>query len=338
MQNSTPAYPSPPKYKKILIVCPAHAMSGGPEALHHLADQLNRVGLNAFMCYLPFNRPAIAPEAYKRYVSPASGYEDSPGNLIIFPEVSPHLAMKVKYAQAALWWLSLDNFLERRHTWPLYDKFRYLKGVLKGRRPWNGVKSLSKLIHFSQSQHASSYLKSCGIEPVPLFEPINEDFLTDRDLLDSGPRQNVILYNPTKGKKITAKLIRDHPQFQFEPLRGFNREQLSEKFYSAKLYIDFGHHPGRERMPREAAMQGCCLITGNHGSAGNPYDLPIPARYKLDSAGPDFGPLFKALTQDIFDNFAEHSAALNDYRSRLKQEPAIFRQHINDYFFRTEDE
>ncbi len=35
----------------------------------------------------------------------------------------------------------------------------------------------------------------------------------------------------------------------------------------AKLYIDFGYHPGKERMPREACLLDCCLIIGKDGSA-----------------------------------------------------------------------
>jgi len=45
---------------------------------------------------------------------------------------------------------------------------------------------------------------------------------------------------------------------------------------SRKLYVDFGKHPGKDRMPREAAVHGCCIITGRRGAAGNPFDIPIP--------------------------------------------------------------
>lgn len=323
-------------YKKILIVCPAGAVTGGPEALHQLAAHMNDLGLPAFMCYLPFNQSALAPLPYERYKTQALPYEDVPGNLILFPEVYPMLAQKVKHAQAGLWWLSLENFLERRHIWSLHDKVRYLKRVIQGRRPWGGAKNLKKLLHFSQTEHSSQYLRSCGIEPIPLIDSINEDFLTDRFLNQIDHKKNIILYNPTKGWKVTQRLIEAYPNWQFEPLKGLNREQLSEKLYNSKLYIDFGHHPGRDRMPREAAMHGCCLITGKLGSAGNEVDLPIPSQYKLDSHSENFVEQFGQLVGDIFENFPNHNLAFNEYRHWLQDEPRIFKEQIRKFFFQTE--
>lgn len=320
------------QFNKILVVCPAGAVTGGPEALHQLVDHMNDLGLPAHIVYLPFDKPAQAPEPYQHYKAPVAAYEDIPGNLIIFPEVYPMLAMKVKHAQAALWWLSLENFLERRHIWPLHDKIRYWKKALKGHRPWGGAKDLKKLLHFSQTEHSTQYLRSCGIEPIPLIDSINEGFLTNKYLDKITHKQNVILYNPTKGKKVTQTLIEAYPQWQFVPLKGLSRDQLSEKLYAAKLYIDFGHHPGRDRMPREAAMHGCCLITGILGSAGNAIDLPIPGEYKLDSSHPDFVRSFGVLATDVMNHFPKHWDTFNAYRQWLQDEPGIFRKQIADYF------
>jgi hypothetical protein len=320
------------QFNKILVVCPAGAVTGGPEALHQLVDHMNHLGLPAYVTYLPFDRAVQAPEPYQHYNAPVASYEDILGNLIIFPEVYPMLALKVKHAQVGMWWLSLENFLERRHLWPLRDKIRYFKKALKGSRPWGGAKNLRNLLHFSQTEHATQYLRSCGIEPIPLIDSINEGFLTDKYLDKVTHKQDIILYNPGKGKKVTEALIAAFPQWQFMPLKGFNREQLSEKLYAAKLYIDFGHHPGRDRMPREAAMHGCCLITGILGSAGNDVDLPIPKKYKLDSSQDNFVKTFGELTADVMNNFSEHWAAFSPYRKWLQDEPRIFKKQIADYF------
>lgn len=321
-------------YEKILIVCPSGAVTGGPEALHQLCAQMNSLGLAAFMCYLPFDQLFNAPEPYRHYRTQSALYEDAPGNLIIFPEVEPILALKVKYAQGALWWLSLENFLERRHISVFHDNLRYLKRVIQGRRPLRGARSLKNLLHFSQTEHSSEYLRSCGIEPIPLIDSINESFLTNRYLDRIDHKQDLILYNPTKGWRVTHKLIKAFPQWQFFPLKGLGREQLSEKLYSAKLYIDFGHHPGRDRMPREAAMHGCCLITGRLGSAGNAIDLPIPKQYKLDSNSPQFMIEFKEITSQILSDFPNHYAEFNQYRRWLQDEPHIFKEQILNYFYK----
>lgn len=319
-------------YKKILIVCPAGAVTGGPEALHQLVNHMKTLGLPAYMCYLPFSQPSSAPAPYAHYKTTSAPYEDVAGNLIIFPEVYPMLALKVKHAKAGLWWLSLENFLERRHVSPFYDKIRYFKRVLQGHRPLSGAKKLRGILHFSQTEHASNYLRSCGIEPIPLIDSINEEFLTNQFLEQINHKKNTILYNPTKGWKITKKLIKAYPCWNFEEVKGLNREQLSEKFFSAKLYIDFGHHPGRDRMPREAAMHGCCIITGKLGSAGNTIDLPIPAEYKLDSSSINFMNQFELLVTDVMNNFQKHFIVFDNYRKWLQNEPNLFKQQISNFF------
>jgi hypothetical protein len=319
-------------YRKILVVCPAGAVTGGPEALHQLTAHMNSLGLPAYMCYQPFSASAKAPAAYERYQTQCAPYEDIAGNLIIFPEVDPMVALKVKHAQAALWWLSLENFLERRHKSPIHDRIRYFKRVLQGRRPWSGAKNLKNILHFSQSEHSSQYLRSCGIEPITLIDSLNEDFLTDKYLNRVDHKENIIFYNPTKGWHITKQLISRYPEWQFLPLKGLSRDQLSANLYKAKLYIDFGHHPGKDRLPREAAMLGCCLITGLLGSAGNNIDLPIPQQYKIDSSAPNFEENFGKLANDVMTNFPVHFAKLKSYREILMKEPSIFKEQIRSYF------
>jgi len=320
------------QYKKILVVCPAGAVTGGPEALHQLVAHMNTLGLAAYMCYLPFKGYTNAPQPYEHYKTKSTFYEDVPGNLIIFPEVYPMLALKVKYAQAAIWWLSLENFLERRHVFPLHDKIRYLKRVIQGRRPWGGGKALKKIIHFSQTEHSSEYLRSCDINPIPLIDSINEDFLTDRYLQRIDHKENIILYNPTKGWKVTRELINANPDWKFEPLKNLNQAKLSEKLFNAKLYIDFGHHPGRDRLPREAVMHGCCLITGKLGSARNDIDIPIPHKYKLDTNTIFFIEQFRCITSEIMENFPEQYKNFISYRRWLQDEPRVFKEQIHKFF------
>jgi len=123
--------------------------------------------------------------------------------------------------------------------------------------------------------------------------------------------------------------MKAYPHLNFVPVKGLNREQLSERLYEAKIYIDFGHHPGRDRMPREAAMHGCALISGVLGSAGNDIDLPIPKAYKLDSAAPGFLGHFGELADDMIKNFPKHYANFANYRKWVQNEPSVFKQQIS---------
>ena len=58
-------------------------------------------------------------------------------------------------------------------------------------------------------------------------------------------------------------------------------EQVQAMLKKAKVYIDFGGHPGMDRIPREAALAGCIVVTNREGSAAFRQDVPIPSQYKI---------------------------------------------------------
>lgn len=320
------------QYEKILVVCPSNMTTGGPEALHQLVSHMRDMNLPAYIVYTPFENSAQTPSVYQKYNVEITKFEDKKNYFIIFPEIYPNLATKVKYARASLWWLSLDNFLLRKNTSRIRDTYHYLRAVILGKRPIFGAKSLRQIVHFSQTHHSSQYLEKCGIQPIPLIDSINEYFLNDNYKLHLNDKKNIILYNPTKGKKISARLIKTFPQYQFIPLKGYKPEELAKLFYSAKLYMEFGQHPGRDRMPREAAMHGCCVITHTLGSAGNDIDVPIPKKYKINSSSPTFIDSFHQLAKEVFQDFEKCSNEFESYRQYLKNEPTIFKQQIKDFF------
>jgi len=320
------------KFKKVLVICPGGVATGGPEAMHYLTFILRKIGVNAFIVYTPFTEKFNLTGAYSEMEVPIAEYEDEEGTLIIFPEINPIFALRVKKAKAAIWWLSVDNFLERRHLSHLRDKFRFFKKALKGERPFGGVKALKNLIHFSQSEYSGQYLQSNGLLPIPFYEPINQQFLRDEINPGIAGRVDEILFNPVKGKLVTDALIQKFPNIKFTALKGFDRKGLTEKLGKAKLYIDFGHHPGRDRMPREAAMHGCCIVTGILGSAQNTIDVPIEPKYKLDSSAPNFLASFETLVNDIFDNFPKHYQIFETYRKSINDEPKRFQSQVEKYF------
>jgi len=62
-------------------------------------------------------------------------------------------------------------------------------------------------------------------------------------------------------------------------------EEVTTLLHRAKIYIDFGPHPGMDRLPREAAIANCIVITNRSGAARYEEDVPIPSIYKV---GPKF--------------------------------------------------
>lgn len=326
-----------PRHSKVLVLCPGNAMTAGPEALHQLVADLNRLGQPAEMVYHPFDQRFETPGPYRKYGVPVGTYAEAPGTLIVFPEIFTVQALRVRGAEAAVWWMSVNNFTGVRYGRPWRDKLRYWKYVVRGKVPRGGVKALAHLRNFAQSDYAREFLASHGIrgqmlsDPIPVYtDPAYLAALPAR--LRAAQHRDTILYNPNKGAAITAQLVAAYPQWNFRPLKGLDREQLAQACLDAKLYMDFGHHPGKDRLPREAALHGCCVITAKHGSAANAVDVPIPERFKLDVKDPRFVQRFGEAAGEILGNFEACSRELEGYRAVIAREPLEFDRQIVEAF------
>ena len=139
------------------------------------------------------------------------------------------------------------------------------------------------------------------------------------------------MYNPKKGIEYTKKLILYATHIKWVPLENLSREQMSEVLQSAKVYIDFGNHPGKDRIPREAAISGCCVITGKRGSAGFYEDVPIPNELKFNEEKKKKKNICDRIT-DVFDNYGYYYGILSNYRTIIKNEEAKFDRDLKEVF------
>ncbi|GAC1528457.1 MAG: hypothetical protein NVS2B4_06440 [Ramlibacter sp.] len=308
-------------------------MTAGPEALHQLVAEALLLGQPAEIVYHPFDASFETPAPYRKYNAPVGRYADVAGTMIVFPEIFASLSLRVRHAEAAIWWMSVNNYTGQRYDRPWRDRLRAWKYTLVGRRPWGGVKALGHLRNFAQSDYARTFLAGHGVASEPLSDPIpvytDPLYLADLGLRRAAAqRGDTILYNPKKGAAITARLKSACPQLRFQPLVGLDRDQLAQAFLAAKLYIDLGHHPGKDRLPREAAIHGCCVIAARHGSAANPVDMPIPERWKLDVRSPGFERQFSDVSREVLSRFQDCQAELAAYRDVIAREPSAFRKQV----------
>lgn len=325
------------RYKTILVTCPGNAMTAGPEAIHQLVADLIRLGQPAAVVYFPFDRKFETAGPYRKYGVPVADYRDCAGEMIVFPEIVTTYALKVRHADAAIWWMSVNNFTCVRYGHPWRDKIRYFKYTLKGLRPWGGISALKHLRHFAQSDYALKFLADNSIKADMLSDAIpvytTPEYLKNLAAkLPQAPRNNRILYNPHKGAAITQRLKAAFPEWEFMPLVGYDRQQLANIFMSSKLYMDFGHHPGKDRLPREAAIHGCCVITGLNGSAGNAIDVPIPPEYKLDAKEAGFIDRFGERVRKLFEDFEICAKTFEPYRQVIAREQDEFDRQIRQAF------
>ena len=338
---------------KIYILCPANVQTGGTEVLHQLADHFNNIGKDCYIVFYEKNKcvKADIPEAFKQYnIKLADSVNDSKDDYLIIPEVCLYFSKQFSNIKMIFYWLSFDNYFGNSGLW---DFIRYyfkgmfsIRNILGKLYRYNSTLSLSfnkikkidsdRVLHAYQSKYVSDILHKNGINnQLPLRDYINTKFTTNID--NNSERKDIILYNPAKGFKITKKLIEIMPEVEFIPLKGLNREQLSNLFQTAKVYIDFGNHPGKDKIPREACSNGCCVIVGKNGSAAYFEDVPISDKYKFHNSEIH---KVKDIILDIFKNYIQHSKQFDAYRDRIKQEKDVFYADIErliPLYFRDKD-
>ena len=319
------------KYNKVVVCCPAELVTGGPELLHQFVHHLTEQGVDAHITYYPFCSKHSTPEAYKHYkinIISLSEIEASEDILIVIPETATQISKRFPNNSIAIWWLSVDNYF----GYPLSENNIYKKGVhwlkiLLGKKL--SLRKMREMIHFYQSEYARLFLQHNNITALSLKDYLNKSHM------DIGyanvEKENVILYNPKKGIAITNKLKENFREFQFKPIENMTASEVRITLERSKLYIDFGHHPGKDRFPREAVMAGCVLITGVEGSAANEVDIPIPSRFKLDSNKFNFESEFKKCVDNIFSNFQNEIKEFEYYRNCIKNEEQDFRNDVTSF-------
>ena len=163
-----------------------------------------------------------------------------------------------------------------------------------------------------------------------LSDYINQVYLTD-DSIPVKDRKNQVLYNPKKGFEFTQKIMKAAPDLTWVPIQNMTTEEVHDLLKKSKVYIDFGNHPGKDRFPREAAISGCCIITGKRGSAKYYQDIPIPDTYKFDDADKNIDAIVKQIRKCLneYENVTED---FQKYRDFIRSEPTLFENDVKELF------
>jgi hypothetical protein len=304
-------------FEEIYVVCPAQVVTGGPEALHQLVDALRSVAKRAFISYYPEGERHQTNSHYQIYDVEQAEPRDIATALVILPEVETDRAATFLKASRAIWWLSVDNYVMKCNAFG--NKLAIPTHVRHCHHMW-------------QSQYAASFLASHGMSGRPLCGYIATNFLLTEDEIRRLQKEDIIAFNPKKGFDLTRELMRLDIPGRWVPIENLSRAGVRDLLRRAKLYVDFGDHPGKDRIPREAAISGACVITGRRGSAAFSQDVPIPVEWKLDEIAPDFKRRFEELACKILRNHASHVDRLKQYRSTIRSEKQAFFAAVNDQF------
>ena len=188
--------------------------------------------------------------------------------------------------------------------------------------------------HWVQSDYARIFIKKNGIVDKQIYrvrDYLNEAFLQRASQVDLSQKENIVAYNPVKGFEFTQKLLRVAPEINWQAIRDMTPEEVQQLLARAKVYIDFGNHPGRDRIPREAAVSGCCVVTGRRGAAGNPNDIAIDDSFKFNDTDDNLIPIVERI-KDIFANFRKNYESQRKYREQIMTERVEFDHDVKAAF------
>jgi hypothetical protein len=221
--------------------------------------------------------------------------------------------------------IGIGLFGDRELVWEQTVKDKKLVLQLMQTLPINQAK-----LHLCQSYYALDYLTSLGFSNIAYLS----DYLSDEFLQHSvapEEKQDVVAFNPTKGWSFTWRILSTANHLRFEPIYGLSRKRVIDVLTRAKVYIDFGPHPGKDRLPREAVMLGCCVLVGKRGSAANRFDVPIPEIYKFDVEKNSI-PEIVLMIERCIKEYAWRVQDFNAYREHTRAEPEIFRNCAREIF------
>lgn len=348
------------KYGFVYVLCPANYVTGGPDALHQMVFYLNKIGVNAKIVYVTDSTETSVsiPKPYSLYVDSflrEGDIVDAPENCVVVPEVLINKIERFKSAKLFLWWLSINNNLKYSlgrkvfyfitlplrivKNWWYYknNTLKAIKSTLK-HRSYSFQNESSNISHLCASYYAYDYVsRRSKNQVVKCIEPISKLFLKmylqEEKNISMQNRKDVILYNPVrKYNHILDKISKVAPELKFEPLRGLTQEQLIEKYKTSKLYIDFGAFPGAERIPKEAVLFGCAVITGKKGASGYYGDVPIPEEYKFDNPEKQIKEIVNRI-YFVLDDFDNVYSDFDVYRDTVLNLEDNFLQSLGNIFF-----
>jgi hypothetical protein len=128
-------------------------------------------------------------------------------------------------------------------------------------------------------------------------------------------RQKIVLYNPRKDS--VSRIVANNLGYNAFPIIGLSLDDLAMYGSNAKVYSDFGSHPGKDRIPREMAILGCVVITGISGTASDSVDVPIDEKVQNEHQ-------LAVLLDKTMNNYEYYYEKQKNYRDVIMNEKEEF--------------
>ena len=325
----------------IYIICPSNNATGGPEALHQLGEELIKQGFRVYMNYMHYEEEKFNTPIHDFYLHYNVPYtfeiENAKQNLVIFPETFCTYLWETKFSnlQKIVWWLSVTNFtISHKLSLNFHKKnvkFFILKQYFKN-YPIPSIENVKKTnaIHLAHSYFSLDFLRTNNFNILgQVSDYMNSQFLEGNDYRKG--KENLILYNPVKNSDFLEKIKLKTNSLNWIAIEKMTPLEVANLMKRAKIYIDFGYHPGKERMPREACLLDCCLIIGKDGSAKYKEDMPIKDEYHFEKQDQNIPQIINQI-RICLENYDVKINDFSDYKNILLKEKETFSTDVKRIF------
>jgi hypothetical protein len=188
---------------------------------------------------------------------------------------------------------------------------------------------LARMTHLTQSRYAFDFVRSAlWVSPTML-----GDYIPDAGRLGVEKADPLsIAFNPAKGKELTDEIRSlSDPSVTWLPIHGLSREGVGSLLDRATVYLETGHQPGKDRIPREAAVHGCVILMLRKGAGRNNQDCPLANEYKIEP-GPTAARRFASALGPILADAAHHRALQRPYLDMVMSDQAAFDRAVKGIF------
>lgn len=335
---------------KIIIFCPGDIISGGVNSLHNLCSLLVRNGFNATMYYFNAKPDIINSHQIISYnVNRYDGKIDEPDQIIIVPETMIEILTTFSKAKKIIYWLALKYYF-KNPPWrpPFHIKpvrkliscrsyYGYSGGILESAKRKLNEFSKSKFniwtedyIHISNSHFVANYCMHRGAKKsFVLLNPIRNEFYNKEANLNS--RTETILFGPKTPKLLVLFARIFLKEFKIIQLRHIPFKKVYKLMSKSLVFAEFGNNPGRDRMPREAAMLGCIVFMNTRGSNALKEDYNIDNQYKIIDKLINYPHIIKEIRKAA-QNYKIQISDFDQFRKQLKNEKANFDNEVKSVF------
>ena len=266
------------------ILLPHGVRTGGPEALLQLSDALLGSGdSETFVVFFDKGQVALlreTPDAeigastaisfgtrkmeikeYAHYRLRVAGeIPNTPDSIVVLPEVLADLTAHFSRTRVILWWLSVDN------------AFASLARInLNHLRREN-------VFHATQSAYALRMLEALGMKHAGHLSDYTPERFAGGTPQESRPpcvALNAGIKVVVDLDALEARLTAARPDVQVKRIVKLSRDEVLDTLRRARVFVDLGNFPGKDRLAREAALLGCAVVVADAGAGSTPEDYTL---------------------------------------------------------------